>query len=43
MERLKRNQISAEADDKLKDIAENYKLNPIDLLKVILVEGYSLK
>jgi len=41
--RLKRNQIGAEANETLKDIAEKHKLNPIDLLKAILVEDYSLK
>ena len=34
--------IEATDGDKMKDIAERYNINPIDILKVILVDGFEL-
>jgi hypothetical protein len=42
-ERLAQNNIEAENDETLKKIAEQLDLNPIDLLKVILIDGYKIE
>lgn len=42
IERLKRNGIGADADETIKKMAEERELNSLDILKVILVDNYSL-
>ena len=41
--RLRKNGIIIKKDEKLRQAAERYEINPIDILKVILVEDYTIK
>lgn len=42
-QRLAQNNIKAEGDETLKDIAARYNITPIDILKIMLVEDYTIK
>ena len=42
-QRLSKNNIQADEEETLKEIAQRYGINPIDVLKIILVEDYSFK
>jgi hypothetical protein len=42
-QRLSKNNIQADEKETLKEISERYGINPIDILKILLIEDYSIK